>query len=119
MSLRLRWLGFIASSCLISSALAGDANEDWQKITALDAGPRVEFKSREEARVITLRHLVTQEKALRDFLADHPADPRGIDARLRLAHLLAARGDLQPSREAADVARQILNDLEKSAATPK
>jgi len=39
-------------------------------------------------------YLEGQEKALRDFITHYPGDPRAIDARLRLAHVLAGRGEL-------------------------
>ncbi len=115
-----RWrLTLTALASQISSALAGDADLDWKQIVLLDAGPRVEFKSREEARVRTLKHLAMQEKSLRDFLQNHPGDSHDLDARLRLAHLLATRGDLQPQPEAIVQAQKILDDIETNPATPK
>lgn len=92
------------------AAFAG-VEEDWQQITALEAGPQTKWKTRDEARAVTLAHFARQEKSLRAFAAAHPADPRSIEARLRLAHLLATRGDLQGSVNARTEAAQILDRL--------
>ena len=94
-------------------------DEDWQHIVALDAGPTLKFSSREEARQLAIRHLDRQEEALRAFLAAYPGDARTLDARLRLAHLLAVRSDLQSRPAAYEEAMRILNDLETSETTPK
>ncbi len=104
---------------LIPSVFAGSAGDDWEKVIALDAGPLGELKSRELARTVTLQHLAKQEAALGDFLKNHADDPRVLNARLRLAHLLATRGDLQPKPGDTEAARKILDDIEKNPATPK
>lgn len=70
------------------------ADGDWQAIVALDAGPRGEFRSREEALTLAREHLERQEAVLRRFPAAHPADPRGAEARVRLSDVLAARARL-------------------------
>jgi len=102
-----------------ASPARADADEDWQTILSLDAGPpHAEWKTREEARSATLAFFNVQEKTLRDFIAKYPADPRVIDAKLRLAHLLAIRGDLDGNQKARNESAAIFQQLEASPATP-
>ena len=68
-----RWLRII---CVLTTltvtalpAWAGSADEDWQAIVALDAGPQEQPKTREAAAQMVATHLARQEKALRAFLA--------------------------------------------------
>src|SRR4051812_19414032 len=79
------------------SRAAGDADQDWQAIIALDAGPQEQPKSPEAASQMVLAHLARQEKALRGFVAGHPQDARTFEARLRLARLLQIRADFEGS----------------------
>jgi peroxiredoxin len=97
-----------------ASVVAG-ADEDWQRIEALDSAPSEKFASREEARLVALRRLAEQESALRAFAAAHPEDSRRLDAQLRLARVLAVRGDLEPSAKASAASRAMLANLEKAA----
>lgn len=97
-----------------------DAETDWQEILATESGPQqTEWKSRDEARSVAVAHLIRQEQALRNFIAKYPDDSRWIDAQLRLAHLLAVRGDLEGSEKARTESAAILNGLERSPTTPK
>ena len=101
----------------VASAV-GDAEQDWQQLIALDAGPQEQPKSPEEASAMVLAHLARQEKALRSFTADHPSDARVFEARLRLARLLQIRADFENSEKPRAEARRLLDELEKSA-TPE
>ncbi len=95
-----------------------DADQDWQAIVALDAGPQEQPNSPEAAAKMVLAHLNRQEKALRDFLTEHSRDARGFEARLRLARLLQIRADFDGSDKARAESRTILDELEKTA-TPE
>ena len=98
-------------------ALAGDAREDWARLTALDAGPAVVPKTAREALATALGHLDRQEKSLRAFLEAHPSDSNIFEARIRLARLLDLRANLQDEPEPAEVAT-VLQDAEILATTP-
>ena len=52
-----------------AGALAGTADEDWQAVVALDAGPGGQPNTVESAGLLVVNHLAKQEKALRAFLA--------------------------------------------------
>ena len=109
-----------AAFCMaLPCMLRADADQDWQKIIALDAGPQDEVKTRDEALKLTLQHLALQEKALRAFIKDYPGDAHAVEARMRLSHLLAIRSDMEGKPELYDDALKILNDLLASPATPK
>lgn len=102
---------------LATSALAGDAREDWARITALDAGPGVQPQTAEEARQLSLAHLEKQERALRDYIAAHTGDENASDVRLRLSRLLGLRAELKGEAAPAEAAR-LLNDAQILATTP-
>ncbi len=100
-------------------ALAG-VEEDWQAVLALEGGPQAKPGSVQEAQRVVSSHLVLQEKALRNFLSKHPAEARSFEARLRLAHVLAVRGDIGSNAKATAESRRILNELERDpAASPE
>lgn len=99
-------------------ALAADSPE-WQRVTALDAGPAAKFRTREEARTGAAGHLDLQEKALRSYLAAHPADEHLFEARLRLARLLQIRATFQGAEAARAEAARLLNEADRTAATPE
>ena len=96
---------------------AGTAQEDWARVTALDAGPGVVPKNTGEALSAALGHLARQEKALRDFLAAHPADANAFEAHLRLARLLTLRADIKGEAASAEI-HTLLQGAEKYATTP-
>src|SRR5260221_13951719 len=88
----------IAASLFVAAcagALAGTAEDDWQTVVALDAGPGGKSESAEAAGMMVVNHLAKQEKALRSFLAAHPQDPHVFEAQLRLARLLQIRADFE------------------------
>jgi peroxiredoxin len=97
---------------------AGDVDADWSAIVQLDAGPKSQPKSREEAQAATVAHLAAQEKALRGFLAGHPGDVHVFEARLRLARLLQIRADFEQSAALRQESGRILAELEKTV-TPE
>lgn len=95
---------------------AAEADMAWQQIVALDAGPQAAPGKVVDGRAAALAHLQRQERVLRYFIASHPADPRGFEARLRLSRVLQIRGDVEGSPKAFGEAQRILDELEKSAA---
>jgi peroxiredoxin len=105
---------------LASAAWAGAAaDDDWQKIIQLDAGPAGEITNAEQARHATVAHLATQQAAYENFLKQHPADPHTVDAKLRLAHLLSVRADAERNPKARSEAARVLDRLAKDPALPK
>jgi thiol-disulfide isomerase/thioredoxin len=107
--------GLLFLAC--SPLLAGEARDDWARVTELDAGPTDRPANPDEAATMILRHLERQEKALRGFLASHPGDANAFEANLRLARLLDRVAELKEQPRPAEAAR-ILQSLEKDAATP-
>lgn len=110
------WL--LVPAALLVAALpvvAADAEQDWQAIVALDAGPSEQPKNPDAASKMVLSHLAKQEKALRSFTTDHPQDTHVFEARLRLARLLQIRADFEHSEKPRVEARRILDELDKTA----
>jgi len=103
---------------LTLTALAG-ADEDWQAVIALDAGPPGKPKTREEAQSMARRQFALQRQAVEDFLAKYPRDARAFDAKLKLAALMAAQGKLDNNQKAVDEALRLLADLEKTEGVPR
>lgn len=99
--------------------LYASADEDWQSIIEAEAGPQVEVKSRKEAQHMSLAHLGKQEQALRGFFSRYPDDPRAIDARIRLSHLLATRSDLMGTDAGYEEAVRMLEKLAKDRVLPR
>ena len=98
-------------------AARADAAADWQQVQALDSAPPTgQWKTREEARAGTLEYLAKQEQALRAFIAGYPDDAHAPDAKLRLAHLLATRADLEQSPRERREAEAVLDQLEREPA---
>ena len=113
------WLRiFCALAITALPVWAGSADEDWQAIVALDAGPQEQPKTREAAAQMVTTHLARQEKALRAFLAEHPGDERVFEAKVRLARLLEIRASFENSSKALAESKRLLDDLEKTA-TPE
>ena len=90
------------------------ADADWKALLAMDAGPREPASSRDQARTTALAFLTRQESALRQFVRNHPQDPRAIDAQLRLAHLLAMKGDFSESPALYAAAIKLLDGMTAS-----
>jgi len=96
----------------------GDAASEWQEIEAMDkSGPQQQqWQSREEAEAGTIDFLAKQEQTLRMFISAYPSDAHTPDAKMRLAHLLATRADIEQNpleRRASDA---MLDELEKDPA---
>lgn len=120
--MRLRSLPVIFFATVIPAlaALADEAAErDWREIAASETGPPrgAGLATRDAARNAALAHLTRQEKMLRAFLAKHPADVHALDATLRLSHLLATRGDLEPDARAQAESAALLDALARNPAT--
>jgi tetratricopeptide (TPR) repeat protein len=96
-----------------------DAEQDWQKILALDAAPKSAVQNAEQAQQLALQTVSLQEKALRIFVATYPGGEHSFEACMRLAHLLVIRGDLQSRPEAYAEAERIFDSLEKQPSTPR
>jgi thiol-disulfide isomerase/thioredoxin len=99
-------------------ALAGTAEEDWQAVVTLDAGPGGKPDSAEAAGTMVVNHLARQEAALRNFLGAHADDPHAFEAQLRLARLLQIRADFEGNEKLRADSKRILDSLEKTA-TPE
>ena len=100
-----------------ASLFAGDANDDWSALIALDVGPGVTPKTAAEAYAVSLGHTEKQEKALRAFLAAHADDANAFEAMLRLARVLDLRAEMKSEPQPPEV----LGILEKAgllATTP-
>ncbi|HEY3898664.1 MAG TPA: TlpA disulfide reductase family protein [Chthoniobacter sp.] len=108
----------IFCSWTLEVARAGTAEEDWQAVVALDAGPAQHPQTAEAAGNIVVAHLARQEKALRTFLAAHPEDSHAFEAKLRLSRLLQIRADFEQSEKLRVEAANLLESLEKTA-TPE
>jgi len=110
---------YMAATLLLCAAgsVRGDADSEWQEIQAMDkSGPSQQWQSREQAQAGTIDFLAKQEQTLRMFITAYPADTRVPDAKMRLAHLLATRADLEQNpleRRASDA---VLDELEQEPA---
>jgi peroxiredoxin len=105
----------VSAMLLPIAALAADAEADWKAVTDLDAGPRATPASQQEARATAIGHLAAQERALRSFLAAHPRDEHGFEAKMRLARLLQIRAGMENADALRGEARRILDELNKTA----
>ena len=85
---------WVVTLALAASAFAGSADEDWQAVLALDAGPQTPVRTSEEAQSALTAHLAAQDRALRTFITAHSGDAREFEARLRLARLTALRSEI-------------------------
>jgi peroxiredoxin len=109
-----------AKACLLLvavgavQALAGTADEDWQALIALDAGPRPTSQTAAGVKAAVISHLDSQERLLRGFLAQHAGDARAFEASLRLVRLLGLRGAMRNDNKAYAEAVRLLERLEKS-----
>lgn len=113
---RLCWILF----CLLSTpALQAGADEDWAALTSLDAGPRQKPSTRDDARLLARNHLLLQHKTAQAFLQKYPQDPRAVDARIRLATVVATLGSLDNDQAKVDDAIRQLAAIEASAPADK
>jgi peroxiredoxin len=110
--------------CLFISLFPGlaiiaraDAGADWAQIEAMDKnGPTQQWQSGDQARDAAIDYLGKQEQTLRAFIAAYPDDSHAPDAKLRLAHLLATRADLQQDPAQRRASDAILDELETDPA---
>lgn len=98
-------------------ALAG-VDDEWSAIVALDAGPGKSPKTREEAQMQARAHFVRHRALIEEFLSKYPNDPRAWDARLRLAAILAAQGNMDGVPQQVEASLKMLADLEKTPGVP-
>lgn len=110
-------LGLLLASMFSVRVQAG-ADEDWASIMALDAGPRGRPASREEAVLVVRTHLNLHRKAIETFLSKYPRDPRAVEAKLRLAGVMAAEGRMNNETVKVDDALRLLAELEASPDVP-
>jgi thiol-disulfide isomerase/thioredoxin len=90
-----------------------DAAGAWQQIDAMDKNaPSDQWKTPEEARTGTIDYLGKQEEALRGFLSTYPDDAHAPEAKLRLAHLLATRADIEQDPAERRASDALLDELE-------
>src|SRR5688572_1672049 len=94
---------------------AADAATDWRRIVELDAGPKVQARSQQEAKQIAMGHLDQQEQTLRGFLASHPGSAQAFEARLRLSRVMQIRADFENSSKHRADAKRLLDEAEKIA----
>lgn len=94
---------------------AADAAADWNRIVALDAGPKVQARTQNEVRQAAMMHLAQQEQALRSFLAAHPGDANAFEARLRLSRVMQIRADFEKAPKHRTEAKRLLDEAEKLA----
>jgi thiol-disulfide isomerase/thioredoxin len=116
-----RALPFAAAALALLAAAPvarASADSDWAAIVALDKGPAQKPASRDEALRIARAWFDTQSAALRAFLAAYPADPRALDAKLRLTSIRAAEGEMDRKPEEVRAALLELLALEKSKDVP-
>ncbi len=112
-----RSAAFLIASALAGTAFGAGVEEDWGRVTILDAGPQ--NRSGTDARSAALAHLDAQEKALRDFLGAHPQDSHAFEGRLRLSRLLQIKGSIQGSPKSIEEGRRLLDQLDAGATTPE
>ncbi len=109
---------FLAPLAPLAPLVAG-VEEDWAAILELDAGPGGEPASRDEALRLAHAHFGKHRAALRAFIAAHPADPRALDAQLRLTSIRAALGKMDNKPAEVQAALLDLMALEKSKNIPR
>jgi peroxiredoxin len=111
-------LAFLFLFLLTIRLSAAGADDDWNRLIALDAGPGKEPATPQDALQISLTHLDAQEKALRNFLTEYPEDARIFSAKLRLARLLGMRAELKDQLP-PDEADRLMAEAEEMAKTPE
>ena len=103
---------------LSAGRLCAGVEQDWSAIVALDAGPSEQPTNEQQARSLTFAHLAQQQRAYENFLKQYPDDPRAVDVKLRMAHLLSVRAATENNRRAAADSRRILDQLAKDPSLP-
>jgi len=95
-----------------------DAAGDWKAILAMDAGPEGNAPTRDVAHQLMIAFFDKQEQALRAYIAAYPGDAHQVEARLRLSHLLAVRGELEAKPKAYEESVKILDTLAADRTLP-
>jgi peroxiredoxin len=98
---------------------SADANADWTAITKLDAGPPNLPASRDEAVRMAREHFAKHRALLLAFIDAYPADPRVLDAKLRLTSIRATLGEMEKKPAEVQAALRDLMALEKSPDVPR
>ncbi len=116
MTLRFFALALFAAATL---PLQADPETEWAAIVNLDQGPPSQPASRDEAMRLARAHFARQRAALNAFIAAHPADPRVLDAQLRLTSIRATVGEMENQPAEVQAALRELMALEKSKSVPR
>jgi cytochrome c biogenesis protein CcmG/thiol:disulfide interchange protein DsbE len=99
--------------------LSAGVTDDWRHVISLDAGPKKKPTTRDEAALLARNHLLTQRKAIEQFLVRYPRDSHAFDATLKLAGILAAEGKIANDQGEVDDALRLLGELEKTPGVPR
>jgi thiol-disulfide isomerase/thioredoxin len=114
-----RVLPFIAIILSAALSLASDADTAWAAVEKLSQGPGQPAADAPEEVVKRMRaHLGAQERALADFIARYPDDPRRYKAEIEYAGVLSTLGASLTDRMRVDKALQRLSALERSDSAP-
>ncbi len=105
--------------CSLTRPLQAGPTEDWAVISELDKGPEATPASRDEAVRLARAHFARHRAALRDFIENHPDDPRTFDAQLRLASIDAAEGNMEDKPTLVTNALRELMRLENTPGVPR
>lgn len=101
------------------SALASDADTAWATIERLRQGPGQPTGDAPEEVVQRMRaHLTAQERALDEFIARYPNDPRRYEAEIEYAGILSTLGASLSDRLRVDKSLQRLAALERMKSLP-
>ena len=96
------------------STLASDADTAWTAIERLRQGPGQPTADAPEEVVQRMRaHLVSQERALGEFITRYPDDPRRYEAEIEYAGILSTLGASLSDRSRVDKSLQRLAALER------
>jgi len=104
---------------LPASAFASGADTAWVAIEKLRQGPGRPTAEAPEEVVSRMRaHLTAQERALGEFIARHPEDPRRYEAEIEYAGVMSTLGVSLSDRSRVEKSLQRLAALERSPAAP-
>lgn len=107
----------LAAATCVCAATDPGADQAWASIEALGKGPGAPAGPDEAVR-LARAHLAQQEKALGDFIAMYPNDPRRYQAELQLASVAATLGVSLSDRARVEKAIHRLGEIERSQSTP-
>jgi peroxiredoxin len=95
----------------------GDADGDWRQIDAMENNPpSAQWRTPEEAEAGTIEYLGKQKEGLQAFITRYPEDSRVPEAKIRLAHLLATKGDMEQDPSGRRASDAMLDELESEPA---